>query len=49
MYDEEFIRSNDLRLVIEIATKSNLRMYTDAKTSSIHFICKKRGAVCYDL
>lgn len=48
-YSEEFVRSNDLRLLLEIATRSYLRMYTDSRTGSLHFICKQRGSQCFDL
>lgn len=45
----DFVRSNDARLLIEIATKSSLRMFTDAKTGNLHFICKQRGSECFDI
>lgn len=49
VYHEHFIKSNDLRLLLEIATKSTLRMYTDSKSGNLHFICKKKGANCFDI
>lgn len=45
----DFVRSNDARLLIEIATKSSLRMFTDGKTGNLHFICKQRGSECFDI
>lgn len=49
VYEEHFIKSNDLRLLLEIATHSTLRMFTDPKSGSLHFICKKKGAGCFDI
>ena len=49
VYTKEFAKSNDLRLLLEIATRSHLRMYTDYKTGLLHFICKNKGPDCLDI
>ena len=48
-YSDDMVKSNDLRLLVEIATCSYLRMSTDPKTGTLHFTCKTKGPRCYDL
>ena len=36
-------------MLLEIATGTSLRMFTDSKTGKLHFICKQRGSACYDI
>jgi hypothetical protein len=49
IYNKEYAKNNDLRLLLEIATRSYLRMFTDPKTSILHFICKNKGQECLDI
>jgi hypothetical protein len=47
VHSSESVHNNDLRLLVEIATGSKLRMFTDSKTGHVHFVCKVKGANCF--
>lgn len=46
-FTEEELKNNDMKITLEIATHSNLRMQSDTKTNLVSFSCKKYGKCCF--
>lgn len=46
-YSEEEFKNNDMKISLEIATQSSLRMQSDPKTNLVSFSCKNYGKTCY--
>lgn len=48
-FTEEELKNNDMKISLEIATRSTLRMQSDPKTSLVSFSCKNYGKNCFEI
>lgn len=48
-FTEEELKNNDMKISLEIATRSTLRMQSDPKTNLVSFSCKNYGKNCFEI
>jgi hypothetical protein len=46
-FSPEEVKASDMKIILEISTRSYLRMQTDVKTKEISLSCKKFGKSCF--